>query len=124
MEPRRLIGYWRNDEHPEYPDPADWVDDSWDADERHMVWAYLSSGTMVVAYMGLSPCRICGKNNGALEFADDVYQWPEGLAHYVYDHAIRLPEEVVRHAVARLDLLEGVRPNLDWWINATRQPDF
>jgi len=117
---RRLLGYWRNDEHPEYPDPAAFVDNTWDRQERHEVWSYLSSGTMAAAYMGLSPCRICGEHNGALEFTDGVYQWPEGLAHYVYDHDVRLPAEFVAHARARLEQLEGEAVALDWWLEITR----
>lgn len=62
---RRLIGYWGNDEHPEYPDPTAFVDSTWDRQERHEDWSYASSGTMAAAYMGLSPCRICGEHDGA-----------------------------------------------------------
>jgi hypothetical protein len=36
VKERRLIGYWRNEKHPEYPDPTDLVDESWDAEERHI----------------------------------------------------------------------------------------
>lgn len=25
-------------------------------------------------------------NNGAVEYTDGTYVWPEGLAHYIYDH--------------------------------------
>jgi hypothetical protein len=37
----RTIGYWRNDRHPEYPDPRDMVDPSWDEDSRGDVAGYL-----------------------------------------------------------------------------------
>ena len=119
MANRRLSGYWRNDLHPEYPHPQDMVDDSWDSDERHRVWSYLAGGTMVVACMGLSPCRLCGEDNGALEYSDGTYQWPEGLAHYVYDHGVRLPQEFIDHALARSDEFEAHRANLDWWLATT-----
>jgi hypothetical protein len=120
MATRRLIGYWRNEQHPEFPDPQSLVDATWDEAERHMVWAYLCHGTMVAAYRGLSRCRLCGEHNGALEFSDGIYQWPQGLAHYVSEHNVRLPREVVEHAVARLDALEAVRPSVDWWVAETR----
>jgi hypothetical protein len=119
MTSLRHIGYWRNSEHPEYPDPADLVDESWDEGERHAAWFYLSSGTMIRAYMGLSPCRICGQNNGALEFTDGVYQWPEGLAHYVYAHGVRLPAELVEHALRQLDDFETAEVSLNWWLDVT-----
>ena len=39
--------------------------------------------------------------NGCLELCDDMWCWPEGLAHYVEVHEIRLPDEFVAHAAAR-----------------------
>lgn len=116
---RRLIGYWRNELHPEYPDPADLVDESWDENERHAVWAYTVGGTMAYSFMGLSPCRQCGKPNGALELTDGVYQWPDGLAHYVMEHAVRLPQEFVDHALSRLDALEAESADPAWWLTET-----
>jgi hypothetical protein len=78
-----LIGYWRSETHPEWPDPADLVDPQWDAQERHMVTMYLASGTIARTYMGFSPCRLCGRQNGSLEYTDGEFIWPEGLAHYL-----------------------------------------
>jgi hypothetical protein len=121
MAPLRLIGYWRNDQHPEYPDPADLVDEAWDDDEREQVWWYLLGGTYGRAYMGLSPCRLCGKHNGSGEFTDGVYEWPEGLAHYVREHAVRMPQEFVTHALARLRELESRGSDLSWWLAANRK---
>ena len=120
MQVRRLIGYWRNEQHPGFPDPRSLVDSTWDEEERDAVWAYLCSGTIAVAFMGKSPCRLCGEDNGAVEYTDGVYQWPEGLAHYVSEHSVRLPGDVVQHAVERLDSLEATRPSLEWWLAQTR----
>ena len=39
--------------------------------------------------------------NGHLDLCDEVWCWPNGLAHYVESHAIRLPDEFVAHAAAR-----------------------
>ena len=39
--------------------------------------------------------------NGCTELCDDVWCWPEGLAHYVETHGIRLPVEFVTHAAER-----------------------
>lgn len=116
MTERRLLGYWRDVEHPEYPDPAAFVDDSWDEQEQHELWAYLSSGVMAVAFAGLSTCRICGESNGSLEFTDGAYQWPEGLAHYVTEHNVRLPEEFITHIRRRIAELEDATATLDWWL--------
>ncbi|WP_028708117.1 hypothetical protein [Propionicicella superfundia] len=95
------------------------VDTAWDEDERHATWFYFASGTLFRTYMGYSPCRICGRDNGAAEYTDGTYVWPEGLAHYIYDHAVRLPEDLVRHARRRLDTLEGSGVAADWWMSAT-----
>lgn len=118
--PLRLIGYWRNDEHPEYPDPADLVDESWGRDERFETWWYLLGGTYGTAYMGKSICRICGELNGSGEYSDGTYEWPEGLAHYVQDHAVRLPEEFVAHARARQRDLHERGSDLTWWLEKTQ----
>jgi hypothetical protein len=45
-------------------------------------------------YMGYSQCRFCGIQNGSGEFTDGLLIWPEGLAHYVEKHHVRLPSEV------------------------------
>jgi hypothetical protein len=47
------------------------------------------------AAAGTSLCRICGQANGSVELTDGVrFAWPEGLAHYVEAHNVRLPAEV------------------------------
>lgn len=116
-----LIGYWRaeGDTSSKYPDPRDWVDTEWDEDERDATWFYFASGTLFRTFMGYSPCRICGENNGAVEYTDGTYVWPAGLAHYLYHHAVRLPDELVAHARARLDAIEDRPVASDWWSAAT-----
>src|SRR3954447_42667 len=118
MAALQLIGYWRSDLHPEYPDPHSWVDEELDEDERHQTWFYFASGTMLRTFMGQSPCRICGVNNGAVEYTDGFYVWPEGLAHYIYDHAVRLPQQLVDHAATRLDASESQEISTSWWLSA------
>ena len=109
----RLLGYWRL-ELPE-TDPGDWyrdellrwpdvtllVDPDWREDERQRVGEYLQRGTRVNQARGLSPCRFCERHNGSAELTDGVYCWPEGLAHYVSGHDVRLPEEFVGHALSQ-----------------------
>ena len=122
MLPLTLIGYWRNEQHPELPDPHDFVDLLWDEEERAAVASYLDHGFIPWTGMGFSPCRICGKPNGSLERTDWTYLWPEGLGHYVTEHAVRLPGEVVEHIRTRLAELESVEAVDDtWWL--TVRPD-
>lgn len=113
-----LIGYWKSDHEPDWPDPRDFVDASWSAEERREVAGYLSNGTVVVEYRGLSPCRFCGQHNGHREFTDGTYQWPEGLAHYLWVHEVRLPVAVVAHIKSRLIGFEGDGLDREWWRTA------
>ena len=46
---------------------------------------------------------LCGKTNGCAEVTDGVYLWPEGLAHYVREHSVRLPDDVLDHIKQRRD---------------------
>jgi hypothetical protein len=120
----RLIGYWRDEQHGDYPDPHDMVDQSWDDDQRLTVATYFRGGTFLRGFMGLSPCRLCGKPNGASEYTDGVLVWPEGLAHYVEDHSVRLPEAIEQYVLRRVDRVEATSPSLEWWLGgATKGPE-
>ena len=115
MTTLRLIGYWRSETGPDWPDPKAFVDPTWGSDERDDVASYLHAGTIARLFMGWSYCRFCGEQNGDLEFSDGVYLWPEGLAHYVTDHQVRLPSEFVEHAVSCLARLEAADIDRTWW---------
>jgi hypothetical protein len=80
---------------------------------------YLHGGTIARAYTGYSLCRLCGVLNGTLEFSDGVYLWPQGLGHYVEEHAVRLPDEFVQHATTRLGVLEEDAADLTRWRSTT-----
>ncbi len=70
--------------------------------------------------MGFSGCRLCGEVNGSAEFTDGVYLWPEGLAHYVREHSVKLPDEVLAHVRRRYDEVETLDVDRDW---STEYPD-
>ncbi|GID46634.1 hypothetical protein Aca07nite_39090 [Actinoplanes capillaceus] len=126
----RAIGYWLGPwMHDDLPDVNTFIGGSSAAEERSAVAAYLRSGTTFVATAGFSVCRICGIRNGSTELTDgEHFVWPEGLVHYVEEHDVGLPSEVV--AVARrgparpVDLASFERGLLDtgdlvvddrWW---------
>ena len=115
----RLIGYWSSStdaRYAAYPDPASWVDHEWDDEERSTVGWYVRSGSMVRGFMGYSTCRLCGfAQNGNHELTDGTFIWPEGLAHYVMEHSVRLPEEFVRHVEMMEDQFEAVIIDTEWW---------
>lgn len=71
--------------------------------------------------MGVSTCRMCGTPNGAGEFTDGVYVWPEGLAHYVQEHSVRLPAEFLAHVEWRSREQESAERDLAWWLEQTRR---
>lgn len=68
--------------------------------ERDRVVDYLRSGCVQRVQMGFSTCRFCGQPNGTAELTDGAYLWPEGLAHYLTDHAVRLSEEFAAFVIA------------------------
>lgn len=120
MTVARLIGYWRQDLPPldlalseeqtrayerqrdydrGWPDARAFVDHTWDPETRASVAHHLQRATLVNQYRGLSPCRLCDRHNGSAEFTDGAYCWPEGLAHYVVEHGVRLPDEFADHVL-------------------------
>lgn len=120
----RLIGYWRSEggDQP-WPDPHDFVDWSWDEQERRRVVRYLSSSGMTRRiYRGRHGCRLCDQWQGAVELTDGVYVWPGGLAHYLEAHGVRLPDEFVRHVASRLAELGRATTDTSWWRAQTPLP--
>lgn len=115
-----LLGYWvgPGTSH-SWPAPEALVDEEWDSIERKLVADYLSRGVVARSYMGYSTCRICGLQNGDLELSDGTYVWPSGLAHYVDEHAVRLPERFVHHVIQRIESLESAERDEAWWHSQT-----
>jgi hypothetical protein len=100
------------------------VDDGWDASEtpgaagyldRDVVASYLERGFIARAYMGLSPCGYAVKTTDAWELTDVTFLWPEGLAHYVRDHAVRLPDRFLVHVAGVTDAIESADVEESWW---------
>lgn len=118
----QLIGYWYSKSHPGYPDAADLVDATWDEDQRWNVASYLDTGTYLRGFMGLSPCRICGQENGSGEYTDGVLVWPEGLSHYVREHSVRLPSSIEEHILRAGDQLEAEAVSSEWWVAGAPSP--
>ena len=116
MERLRLIGYWQDEREPHWPDPTDWIDPDWDPHERDRLARYLQGGWLARASAGFSQCRICGERNGSSERTDFALVWPEGLAHYVLTHSVRLPQVVMEVFSGRIDPLgrEAIDDG-DWW---------
>ena len=106
----RAVGYWKSDrEGCPYPDPRLLVQPGWHADELDRIIAYLRAGREFNAWDGYSYCQFGCRDKfedpvdpgvedmGVSDRFDGVWIWPEGLAHYVERHSVRLPEEFVDH---------------------------
>lgn len=102
----RYFGYWRTMDRRVKRDtwshPSEFVDPSWDPGERAAVVEHLRAGDTLYQWLGSSTCRLCGlRPNGDRCLTDGTYAWPEGLAHYVEAHGVRVPDEIVRHVKAK-----------------------
>lgn len=84
-----------------------------------MVADYLDRGFVTRACMGFSPCRMCGRPNGALELSDGEFVWPDGFSHYVRDHGVRPPDAFVDHVLAAIDWLGETPYDENWWRSFT-----
>ncbi|MEO5641807.1 MAG: hypothetical protein ABIQ40_18910 [Bacteroidia bacterium] len=126
----KALGFWKGtNTGTELPHPEIFQDVNWDVDDKMMVIAYLKRSSPVVPYMGLSHCRFnCGEGSmGACDMSDGTYCWPEGLPHYLERHAVRLPEEFVKHVYENrntpvtpafdtdIQSLWFLAPDFNWW---------
>ena len=121
------------------PDPAWLVWAGWNPTELPGVLAYLRAGQEWIRFRGWSYCRFaCGIAPSALgdrDLTDGVWVWPEGLAHYVEAHSVRLPDEFIEYMrvqgwrapaepIARwVDRAAADRPGVDFsfWIEWSRR---
>jgi hypothetical protein len=109
------IGYWSNGTQSRWPDVSGFVDETWSDDLRDDVADYLKRGFVARAYLGKSECRIYRETVGSLELSDGVFVWPEGLAHYVQKHSVRLPTRFLTHVQAQTALLDAADIDDSWW---------
>lgn len=115
-----LVGYWRSRQEPAWPDPAWFVDSSWDTAERRCVADHLRGGHETAIGLGLSWCRFrCGASLASTLLSDGAWVWPAGLAHYLEHHDVRLPDEFVRHVLAQQTVFDVpsavVAIDDTWW---------
>ena len=91
------MGFWSKRPGDGLPDPATLVSKSWEPKRRELFAAYLKNGAVIDEHDELATCRICQESCGYRERTDGVWRWPEGLAHYVSRHGVKLPTELVEH---------------------------
>lgn len=104
----RPVGYWRWVPNPRVPTTINErlagetaelplaTEGTLKLETAHALIAYLGREEHVrSAYCGWHTCRICGAACGTEDVSDGVWVWPSGLAHYVGEHRVELPEEFV-----------------------------
>ncbi len=84
------------------PNPWDYVNNTWDVRERHLVCLYLGNGDTHEGWFGGAKCRFgCKTDLGCRDLTDGTFVWPEGFAHYIEVHGVKPPEAFLRHMVMR-----------------------
>jgi len=126
----RAVGFWFSSNNTSLPRPQWLVDPTWSLEERAVVVRYLRSGTAAQHWCGYSWCRFeCGVDRseiGASDLTDGEWLWPEGLAHYVGAHSVRVPDELIARALGpraraavpadRFDQEDDYEVERDWWL--------
>lgn len=98
----RRIGFWTTRPGDGLPDPRTIQSPTWERGRREVIGGYLAGGTVISDIAPLHECLICGVAAGFRERTDGVWWWPEGLAHYVVAHGVKLPAEFIQ-TMARLE---------------------
>jgi hypothetical protein len=130
----RLVGYWIEDDGPDWPHPRDLVDPAWEIGDRARIVSYLRDGVRIHEDLGYSHCRFSGgppdAAMGNAELSDGVWIWPEGLWIYVDQYSVKLPADFVEHMRSNnfavptgLDAgeLESARMDFDYWRKWSRR---
>lgn len=120
------IGYWKNLRWTQPGSPYAWADPqriptSDYLGQKARIVEFLRSGEASVRCHGYSHCRfedcsIPETQMGSGNLTDGVFDWPEGLAHYVDTHNVALPDEFLHYV-----LHDEAPPTPDLWIRWSAQ---
>ncbi|MDG1484177.1 MAG: hypothetical protein P8R54_31590 [Myxococcota bacterium] len=76
----------------------------WRTGQRTQILHYLRAGAQWAGYRGKGTCRFDGcdaDDLGSTDRTDGIWVWPAGLAHYVEQHSVRLPDSFIDTMAAR-----------------------
>lgn len=102
---KRFIGYWRGSEYNDrvqrnLPDPKDYIDSSWNVEERTQVANRLHIATIFIQWKGYSSCRLCTGHYGTnCRTFDGTWVFPAGFVHYIEVHNLRPPQSFIDHVL-------------------------
>ena len=101
----KRVGYWWTEEGSDLPHPKNFVDLSWDEDEKRRVLDYISHCYQPpYAFAGYSWCRMgcegVPSDIGTQDLTDGTYVFPEGLVHYIKSHNLKPEQDFISHIKA------------------------
>jgi hypothetical protein len=99
-----IFGYWRQNDckYHDLPHPLDFEDVDWNEYERNNVIKILKTAYVHESWKGWSNCRICGIMNGSQCMNYKGLIFPEGLIHYIKEHAVKPPDNILKHIYENL----------------------
>jgi hypothetical protein len=80
-----------------FPAFEDLVDETWQPQDKSQLVQYLKMAPVVLCTSAEQDCRICGnplEEVGTWRW-DNMWLWPQTVAHYVEKHFVRLPDKMV-----------------------------
>lgn len=112
MKRLEALGWWFNDLAPTGLPRPQLLVGALAEPMRTLVLSYLRQGKVLVRYPESSHCRFaCGEvEMGRADLTDGTFAWPEGLAHYVEHHSVRLPERFLQHVEQRKGTVNPFTP--------------
>ena len=78
------------------------LDPSWKTDnpeEYEAVLKYINKPDRWQGHNGFAKCKVCGRKNGNRDHFRDGFMYPQGYTHYLTDHGIKPPPEMIAAAL-------------------------
>ena len=114
MEKLKRIGFWIDPDRPNgMPDPRTFVAASIDDATKAKVVEHLTVGKHLNLYRGLHVCRMCGAHKGTTDMTDGEYIWPQGLPHYITEHNVWFPAEVIEDLALPCPSMPEIEKRID-----------
>ena len=101
----KWFGFWRaaGDEDRNLPLLSEWVDTTWNPPDKTELARYVAKAPIILASgTTKAPCPMCSTMLSTSDYqSDGDWLWPVDLSHYVSEHGVRIPDELVLHIRGR-----------------------